>query len=66
MRKIYISTPVNPEDVILNMTDSLNRDELFDLICLIDDTLEDYDFTERLYNHFKKVIEEEFVDNESN
>lgn len=59
MKKVGISVTMDPEDIALQFTDQLREDDLFDLICSIDESVANYDFSRRLYEHFKAIVDEE-------
>jgi hypothetical protein len=55
--EIDLNIPVDIEDVISSIGE-LDYDDIFKVIKDIDFMMQDWDFTERLYKHFKKLHEE--------
>ena len=47
------------ESLVFSLTESMSSDQLYKLIILIDDYLQDYKFTKKLRNRFSKIIEVE-------
>jgi len=61
-KEVKLSCAVSPDEIINSLTSDFDFDELFDFITSLDLAVADWDFTERLYQHFKdehaKYIEE--------
>lgn len=55
---IDIRVAVSPEDLLDGLVMLRDEDALFELITDIDAMMVDWDFTERLYNHFKLLHKE--------
>lgn len=54
-----IAFNINSEDLVTKLFEDLSKDELFNFIVKLDLCVAEYDFTERLRNHFIKEIEKE-------
>jgi hypothetical protein len=54
---VDIELSINVEDIISSIGE-MDYDDIFEIIKKIDVTMQDWDFTERLYEHFKKLHEE--------
>jgi hypothetical protein len=55
MAKFMTSAELDSDDIVCDLTTSLDYDELFDFIKIIDEGVADWDFTEKLYKHFSKL-----------
>ena len=63
---VRIPAEVDIDELVTELCDQLDRDELIDLIKMIDSDVADYDFTYELKEYFVEEIrrEEEFLDEE--
>lgn len=57
--KISVIIDVDPESFVFSIAHSMNSEELFSLIMELDDFISEYDFTERLRDHFAEIIRKE-------
>lgn len=56
--KIMLSLNVDKNYLVDALNSCLDRDQLIDLVVGLDDCVQEWDFTLKLYDHFKKLKEE--------
>lgn len=63
---VKIPGEVDLEDLVTELCDQMDREELLDLVKMIDQDVADYDFTYELKEYFTEEVrrEEEFLDEE--
>lgn len=57
-RKLQALITLDGDD-LLEMLRDLDRDEVFELICHLDDRFSEYEFTKRLRDHFDQILKDE-------
>lgn len=65
--KITVSVDIDPEILAFSLAHSMNRKELYRLIVDLDEAVSEYDFTEKLRDHFAEIIrkEDEVIEREN-